>query len=65
MRSLASVGFNERPALRIVADFLQPDTHGQRVRSGAVSTFAAMRKAGFFDNEHHRQLFAQAGFIDG
>ncbi|MDU9026112.1 diiron oxygenase [Pseudomonas corrugata] len=65
MRSLASVGFNERLALRIVADFLQPDTHDQRVRSGAVSTFAAMRKAGFFDNEHHRQLFAQAGFIDG
>lgn len=64
-RSLASVGFNERSALQIVGDLLQPDAHGQRVRSGAVSTFAAMRKAGFFDDEHHRRLFAQTGFIDG
>jgi hypothetical protein len=65
MRSLASVGFNEPSALQIVADFLQPDAHGRRVRSGAVSTFAAMQKAGFFDNEHNRQLFTQAGFING
>lgn len=64
MRSLASVGFNERSALQITGDLLQPGAHGRRVRSGAVSTFAAMRKAGFFDHEHHRRLFAQAGFID-
>ncbi|WP_422776582.1 diiron oxygenase [Pseudomonas mediterranea] len=64
-RSLASVGFSGRSALQIVADLLQPDAHGRRVRSGAVSTFAAMRKAGFFDNQHHQRLFAQAGFIDG
>jgi hypothetical protein len=30
-----------------------------------VSTFAAMSDAGFFDNGHYRQLFSQAGFIDG
>ncbi|WP_434699079.1 diiron oxygenase [Pseudomonas sp. D1-1] len=65
MRSLASVGFDEQSSFQIIADFLQPDAHSQRLRSGAVSTFAAMKKARFFDNEHHRQLFSQAGLIDG
>ncbi|AHL36500.1 aminobenzoate oxygenase [Pseudomonas brassicacearum] len=63
--SLASVGFNEPSSQQIIADLLQPGAHARRVRSGATSTFAAMKKAGFFDNEHNRQLFFQAGFIDG
>lgn len=63
--SLASVGFDEPSSQQIIADLLQPGAHARRVRSGAISTFAAMEKAGFFDNEHNRQLFSQAGFIDG
>ncbi|MDR6960053.1 hypothetical protein J2W43_004053 [Pseudomonas brassicacearum] len=63
--SLASVGFDEPSSQQIIADLLQPGAHARRVRSGAISTFAAMKKAGFFDNEHNRQLFFQAGFIDG
>lgn len=65
MRSLASVGFDPQSSLQIVADLLQPDAHARRVRSGTVATFAAMKKAGFFDNHHNRQLFSLAGFIDG
>lgn len=65
MSSLASVGFDEQSSRLIIADLLQPDAHIQRLRSGTVSTFAAMKKARFFDNEHNRQLFSQAGFIDG
>jgi hypothetical protein len=65
MSSLTSVGFDEQSSRLIIADLLQPDAHIQRLRSGTVSTFAAMKKARFFDNEHNRQLFSQAGFIDG
>lgn len=65
MRSLASVGFDEQSSLQIIAELRQADTHARRVRSGAVSTFAAMQKASFFDDKHNRQLFSQAGFIDG
>lgn len=64
-RSLASVGFDEQDALKIVANLLQPDAHAQRVRSGAVSTFTAMQQAGFFEDGPNRQRFLQAGFIDG
>jgi hypothetical protein len=63
--SLASVGFDEPSSRQIIAGVLQPGAHARRVRSGAVSTFAAMEKANFFDNEHNQQLFSQAGFIDG
>lgn len=63
--SLASVGFDEPSSRQIIADLLQPGAHARRVRSGAIPTFAAMKKSGFFDNEHNRQLFSQAGFIDG
>lgn len=65
IRSLASVGFDEQSSRQIITGLLQPDAHARRVRSGAVSTFAAMEKASFFDNDHNRQLFFQAGFIDG
>lgn len=64
-RSLASVGFDEQDALKIVANLLQPDAYAQRVRSGAVSTFTAMQQAGFFEDGPNRQRFFQAGFIDG
>ncbi|MBT2296858.1 diiron oxygenase [Pseudomonas fluorescens] len=64
MRSLASVGFDEQDALKIVANLLQPDAHARRVRSGAISTFTAMQQAGFFDDGANRQMFFQAGFID-
>jgi len=64
MRSLASVGFGEQASLQILAGVLQPGAQARRVRSGAVSTFAAMQKAGFFDSAINRQLFFQAGFID-
>ncbi|WP_210641848.1 diiron oxygenase [Pseudomonas sp. Tri1] len=65
MRSLSSGGFDEQSSLQIIAELRQPDAHARRVRCGAVSTFAAMTKASFFDNENNRQLFSQAGFIDG
>jgi len=65
LRSLASAGFEEQSSHRIISGLMQPDAHVRRVRSGAVSTFKAMKSANFFDNEHYRQLFSQAGFIDG
>ncbi|WP_434561767.1 diiron oxygenase [Pseudomonas sp. R1-6] len=65
MGSLASVGFEETASLQIVADIVPPHAHAARVRSGAVSTFAAMQRAGFFDNDHNRALFCEAGFLDG
>ncbi|MDB6442144.1 MULTISPECIES: diiron oxygenase [Pseudomonas] len=65
LRSLASVGFDNQSSRQIVSGLLLPGAHARRVRCGAVSTFAAMSDAGFFDNGHYRQLFSQAGFIDG
>ncbi|MCW1246210.1 diiron oxygenase [Pseudomonas sp. SAICEU22] len=64
MGSLASVGFDEPASRQIVAGIVQPAAHAAGVRSGAVSTFAAMKRAGFFNQDHPRQLFTQAGFID-
>jgi len=64
LRSLASVGFEEESSRQIIADLLQPGAHARRVRSGAVSTFNAMHNASVFENDHYRQLFFQAGFID-
>lgn len=64
LRSLASAGFEERSSRQIISPLLQPDAHARRVRCGAVSTFTAMKNARFFDNDHYRRLFSQAGFID-
>lgn len=65
LRSLASAGFEEQSSRQIISALLQPGAHAQRVRSGAVSTFTAMSNASFFDNDHYRMVFTQAGFIDG
>ncbi|MCE0462478.1 MULTISPECIES: diiron oxygenase [Pseudomonas] len=65
LRSLASAGFEEQSSRQIISALLQPGAHAQRVRSGAVSTFTAMSNARFFDNDHYRMVFTQAGFING
>ncbi|WP_434606615.1 diiron oxygenase [Pseudomonas sp. R1-7] len=64
MRSLASVGFDEPASRQILAGIVLSHAHAARVRSGAASTFLAMKRAGFFDDDHNRALFCDAGFID-
>lgn len=62
--SLRSAGLDETPIAQILCNLTDPPATLRRVRSGAVSTLAALNNAGFFDLPANRQLFARAGLRD-
>jgi len=63
--SLHSAGLGERPVAEILGHLTDPRTSLERARASGRTTIQALDKAGFFDLTFNRQLFAQAGLIDG
>ncbi|KAA0978253.1 diiron oxygenase [Pseudomonas sp. ANT_H12B] len=63
--SLCSVDIGRTSITEIVSGLTGPQAFLQRARSGAGATIQAMEKAGFFDLPCNRQLFKEAGLVDG
>ncbi|WP_017254428.1 diiron oxygenase [Pseudomonas tolaasii] len=62
--SLASAGIAPNEAEQVIQQVVAPDARARRARSGATATLLAMKRAGFFEQQAHRELFSMAGLID-
>ena len=62
--SFRSVGLSETSCADIIEGLFNAQACLQRARSGASATLNALKKAGFFDLPHNRQLFTRAGLLD-
>ncbi len=63
--SLRSVQLSETAVEQILTMMADPHAHILRAREGAIPTFQALKKAGFFKRPEIRQLFSKMGLIDG
>lgn len=63
--SLRSTGLNVACIADIFGGLTGQAASAQRARSGAGATLQALHNAGFFDLHSNRQLFTQAGIVDG
>lgn len=62
--SLNDAGIPQAVAGTVIHSLLQPSAETQRARSIAGATLQAMTRAGFFEHEDNRRLFAHTGLID-
>ena len=63
--SFASAGIDPATRTQVIEPLLQPQAWAQRARANATTTLATMKKYGFFEPAYNRQLFVDAGLIDG
>jgi hypothetical protein len=63
-RSLRSVQLSETTVEQILVTMADPHAHILRIRSGASSTFKALKKAGFFKQPEIQNLYFKMALID-
>lgn len=62
--SLAGAGISAAEAEHVIQHIVAPQARARRARAGATATLQAMKRAGFFEQQAHRELFSVAGLID-